>query len=182
MENERPAGENNSETRKVTRRSFLAAWAGVFSGLITLALGIPFVASIVGRPVRSKKSGLAKVASLDSLPIGQPVGLKYAEMAEGGYIHAEEPRDVWAVRTSASAVTVFSPICPHLGCRYHWDPGSRQFLCPCHGSVFTPEGRVVAGPSPRSLDVLPTEIRGGDLYVEWQVLELGTSAKTVTRS
>ncbi len=182
MENEKSFRESNPETRKLTRRSFLAAWVGVFSGLITVALGIPFVASIVGRPARSKKSGLAKVASLDSLPIGHPVDLKYAEMAEGGYIHAEEPRDVWALRTSASAVTVFSPICPHLGCRYHWDPGSGQFLCPCHGSVFTPEGRVVAGPSPRPLDVLPTEIRGGDLYVEWQVFELGTSAKIVSGS
>ena len=182
MEIERSSESAVSETRKMTRRSFLAAWIGVFTGLITLVLGIPFVASIVGRPARSKKGGFARVAPLDSLPVGQPIDLKYAETAEDGYIHAEEPRGVWAVRTSASAVTVFSPICPHLGCRYHWDPGSRQFLCPCHGSVFTPEGRVVAGPSPRPLDVLPTEIRGGDLYVEWQVFELGTSAKTVSGS
>ena len=32
---------------------------------------------------------------------------------------------------------VFSPICPHLGCKYAWNDAQNKFLCPCHGSVYS---------------------------------------------
>ena len=30
---------------------------------------------------------------------------------------------------------IFSPICPHLGCRYSWIDDQKKFVWPCHGSV-----------------------------------------------
>ena len=42
-----------------------------------------------------------------------------------------------------------SSVCTHLGCIVHADNGG--FQCPCHGSKFNKNGKITAGPAPRSL-------------------------------
>jgi Rieske Fe-S protein len=69
---------------------------------------------------------------------------------------------------------MWSPLCPHLNCKYDWDDSLGGFLCPCHGSQFnkygrhrqTPDGRFI-GPSPRGLDPLPFREQSGIAKVEW---------------
>jgi cytochrome b6-f complex iron-sulfur subunit len=43
-------------------------------------------------------------------------------------------------------VVALSDICPHLGCKVHYDAARGQFLCPCHGGVFGKDGTAIAGP------------------------------------
>jgi len=42
-----------------------------------------------------------------------------------------------------------SSVCTHLGCNVK--RGGSGFECPCHGSRFDPNGRVVEGPAPSPL-------------------------------
>lgn len=42
-------------------------------------------------------------------------------------------------------------ICTHLGCVVPWVEAENKFMCPCHGSQYNPEGKVVRGPAPLSL-------------------------------
>jgi cytochrome b6-f complex iron-sulfur subunit len=51
--------------------------------------------------------------------------------------------------------------CTHLGCAVPWAADKNQFHCPCHGSLFSPEGVVQGGPAPRPMDIFPIEIREG---------------------
>jgi menaquinol-cytochrome c reductase iron-sulfur subunit len=162
-----------------SRRTFLQAIIWFFSAAIGLALAIPFVAAILGSSRRKAKPSFADVAAVDSLPVEEPVDLMYASLTKDAFIHRQAMHHIWAIRTSASAVTVFSPICPHLGCSYDWDPRTRRFMCPCHGSVYTITGKVVAGPAPRPLDTLPTEVRGGRLLVAWEQFKPGIAQKIV---
>lgn len=44
--------------------------------------------------------------------------------------------------------------CTHLGCTFPWNPMDNQFQCPCHGSRYDPEGRVLRGPADRPLKIV----------------------------
>lgn len=76
----------------------------------------------------------------------------------------ERGKVVWVNRKDVEIV-VFSGKCPHLGCAYRWRKHRRfgqTFVCPCHLSVFDPSGKVLDGPSPRPLDILPVRTTGNN--------------------
>jgi len=51
------------------------------------------------------------------------------------------------------------PICTHLGCRVDWNQEKNQFICPCHGSKYNSQGRVVHGPAKRSLPLITVVVK-----------------------
>jgi len=162
-----------------TRRGFLKLASGILAFVGGVVLGIPFLGSLGGPAFRTKKRHFAKVTLVDGLPSGEPEDMQYLDLTKDAYIHEMTTRNVWVIKHSQGDVTVFSPICPHLGCRYNWHPESRRFVCPCHGSVFALDGKVLAGPSPRPLDTLPKRITNGELFVEWERFEVGIPQKKV---
>jgi cytochrome b6-f complex iron-sulfur subunit len=62
-----------------------------------------------------------------------------------------EERKVFVVHDKNGFFAI-SAVCTHLGCTVRWMNEEKQFHCPCHGSFFSPEGRVKGGPAPRPLD------------------------------
>jgi Rieske Fe-S protein len=40
-----------------------------------------------------------------------------------------------------------SNVCPHMGCKVHWNSVETSWDCPCHGSRFRPDGTVIEGPA-----------------------------------
>lgn len=49
-------------------------------------------------------------------------------------------------------------ICTHLGCVVPWNASANRFICPCHGSQYNDEGKVVRGPAPLSLALAHAEV------------------------
>jgi len=67
---------------------------------------------------------------------------------------------------SANVYNAFTSICPHQGCTINnFDAGSNQFVCPCHGSRFDINGKVVQGPAPSSLQQYPTQFLNNQLII-----------------
>ena len=54
-----------------------------------------------------------------------------------------------------SGFSALSLICTHLGCTL--EPTADGFACPCHGSLFAPDGKVVHGPATKGLPILRVE-------------------------
>jgi Rieske Fe-S protein len=57
---------------------------------------------------------------------------------------------VWLVRDDNGWYALLNR-CTHLGCQPALDPQARLLICPCHGSRFDLQGRVVKGPAARPL-------------------------------
>ncbi len=76
----------------------------------------------------------------------------------------------------------FSGKCPHLGCAFKWRKHKvlgQVFLCPCHLSIYDASGRVLDGPAPRSLDLLPIQVSAsGDVQIIDMEFKAGTKAQT----
>jgi cytochrome b6-f complex iron-sulfur subunit len=65
--------------------------------------------------------------------------------------------------------------CVHLGCTVPWDANQSQFVCPCHGSVYDPNGVRISGPAPRPLDIMGVTVDpSGNVTVNTgEILERG---------
>ena len=50
-----------------------------------------------------------------------------------------------------SLLTPTSKRCPHLGCALKWNPQEHTWDCPCHGSRFTEEGKLIDNPATGNL-------------------------------
>ena len=69
---------------------------------------------------------------------------------------------------AAAGVVAYSAVCTHTGCDvFNWDAEQLRMACPCHESQFDiyDGGRVVGGPAPRPLAMLPLEVADGALRV-----------------
>lgn len=76
----------------------------------------------------------------------------------------------------------FSGKCPHLGCGFKWRKHKvlgPVFLCPCHVSIYDASGRVLEGPAPRPLDLLPIQVSEGG---EVQIIDMEFKAGTKVQS
>lgn len=52
-----------------------------------------------------------------------------------------------AWEAAANLLTLSTPRCPHLGCALKWNPQERSWDCPCHGSRFAEDGRLLDNPA-----------------------------------
>ena len=69
---------------------------------------------------------------------------------------------------SAEGVVAYSASCSHQACPVSmWKEDAKTLYCSCHGSQFDPADRakVVGGPAPRRLAMLPLTIENGELVV-----------------
>jgi quinol---cytochrome c reductase iron-sulfur subunit, bacillus type len=162
----------------ISRRGFFETMIAALAGIIGLCLFVPLIGYAILPALRRKKSGWEDLGPISKLKPDQPQQLDFLITKTDGWYKTTATQWVWAVRHDDGTVTAFSPRCPHLGCAYHWDGDAQKFECPCHGSVFSMDGTVLAGPSPRPLDTLPIKIEGGRLLVIYEQFKAGTKKKT----
>jgi menaquinol-cytochrome c reductase iron-sulfur subunit len=161
----------------MTRRDFFKVAFGALSGFLTLALSWPLFSFLISPPSTEEKSNFVKVPNFSSIPVGKPTKLTFQYIEEQAFLRQNIFYDIWVIKQSPTQARVLSPLCTHLSCRYNWNANDHVFACPCHGSVFNPEGEVMAGPAPRPLDELPYKIQDGELYVNWKVFKPGIHQK-----
>lgn len=77
---------------------------------------------------------------------------------EQGMIIQENPDDPIAVYKDIDGnLHTFSAKCTHMGCTVKWNSLEKSFDCPCHGSRFYYNGKVINAPANNSLSVKKLE-------------------------
>lgn len=170
----------NEHGNTQSRKDFLKLSIVSLVGFITVMLGWPLVEYLVKPFYRSTgKIPFSLVPGFDAIKLNTPAKLGFNMVKKNGFLKQSEYQDVWVIKHSQNKATVFSPICPHLGCYYNWNGSADKFMCPCHGSIFSITGNVLGGPAPRPLDTLPHKIEKGRLYVKWERFVVGIPEKVL---
>jgi menaquinol-cytochrome c reductase iron-sulfur subunit len=172
----------DSSGPSMSRRSFLSWATGLLAVIGGVVVGIPLIGELAAPAGAAGKEGFVEVGNVGDLEIGVPKDLGFVDPTQDLFIRENVPRSVWAVKSSDAeegGVVVYSSACTHLGCKYDWDAAAGRFVCPCHGSTFNLEGKVLGGPAPRPLDTLPSKVgKDGALLVQWVQYKEGTDQKT----
>ncbi len=175
---------NANENKIISRRRFFKVTSITLTATISFILGIPLVESVTSKVKKASNKVFSRLVPVKLIPnsftpVKKPGKLHFNKIEKDAFLRTEKSEDVWVVKKSVEEFTVFSPICPHLGCRYNWNEEQKLFICPCHNSIFTIGGKVVSGPAPRGLDTLPTKIEDKALYVLYKEFEVGIPQKIV---
>ncbi len=91
----------------------------------------------------------------DRLATMTPPDAATLEPGEGGIVRIGGEK-VAAFRDDDGVLHAVSPVCTHMGCLVAFNTAERSWDCPCHGSRFTVDGEVLAGPATDDLAPKPT--------------------------
>lgn len=84
----------------------------------------------------------------------------------------------YIVIDSAEAIADYglNAICTHLGCVVPWNASENKFICPCHGSQYNSQGKVVRGPAPLSLALAHANVteNGKIAFTPWTETDFRT--------
>lgn len=95
-----------------------------------------------GNPIQADKL-------LGSSTAGKPVAVEGLE------------RTTYLIITDKPAIAEYgiNPTCTHLGCTVNWQPEKDRFVCPCHGSQYDSQGRVLKGPAQHALPLVTVVVK-----------------------
>ena len=153
-----------------SRRSFLGVLLGLGSVFVGALLSIPLLRfalfPLLRRTTELKESPVGALTEFSSLnePVMRTIQIEQVD----GWRKTISEKVVYVTKDSQGQLRVLTSICPHLGCTVPWNKEKHEFICPCHGATFTPEGTRVSGPSLRGMDPLETSVQNGQLLVRFQ--------------
>lgn len=152
------------EKRIFERRGFISATISTLGAAIISAIGVPTCLYLFFPARNQRRNQWVDAGDVSQIGEKTPQQLTFRQFRRDGWKVQTEQASAWVVK-NAKQVTAFGPACPHLGCAYHWDKSRDEFLCPCHGSRFSIDGKVLTGPSARPLDRYEIQVEGTRLWL-----------------
>ena len=154
------------DEQKISRSNFLGLATWAIGGLISLGMGIPAIAYIIGPALsRSSSQEWVRLGPTSKVELKTPTLFKFTIQRKTGWIVNEEEVSVYVLTDNGRDFIAMSNVCTHLGCRVRWISDQEEFFCPCHNGVFDKEGKVVSGPPPRPLDRYEVKVEDDQLLV-----------------
>lgn len=139
----------SDRTGSFSRRQFCAGACQVASGATLATL----FSACGGSPTSPGGGGTSTLPVLAGQLVGSgvQVTLGAALPNAGDAALIESTAGVFLMaRTSASTFTAIDAVCTHEGCKIT-DAQGTDFVCPCHGSRYSRDGRVLGGPAMANL-------------------------------
>ena len=133
------------------RREFVTTCACLLAGGLVAAC-----ASLAARPV-PVSDGRVRLVLAEHPELTRPDGAM--KILPHG---ATNP--LYVLRLESGQFAVLSPICTHQGCTV--DIQGPRLVCPCHGSTYDRQGRVLRGPAERALSQYVVSLADGILVID----------------
>jgi menaquinol-cytochrome c reductase iron-sulfur subunit len=165
------------------RRGFLkilSAWLGGMVAAVVAAPGLGLLAHPLRRDTVKGGGTPLRVAGLADVKPGRPLRCELRTDLVDAWTRmpSVEVGSCWVVKPVAEGpVRAFSTVCPHLGCGIDFDERRDKFVCPCHDSLFSIDGKVLTGPSPRDMDELEVHTDGSEVRVRYRRFRVGLRRK-----
>lgn len=164
------------------RRRFVSLLAAGAGGIMTAALAVPLLGQVLS-PLRKTVGGLQgwfSIGNIDDFPVGAPKRISFPVTTVDGWTSRTDNQSAWVRRDGPDTITVYTGICPHLGCSVEWREQRKSFLCPCHNSEFNLEGERLRGPARRGMDPLPCRLQGREVEIRWIEYAAASADRTIT--
>ena len=119
---------------EATANGSLSAHGALQSSRTLASSGLRTAKALLGGHARSFGS-----SRMSSIPVGTGVVV-------GGPVNPQA-----VSRTADGVIHSVSARCTHAGCIVDWNLMAQAWECPCHGSMFEPDGQVLCGPASKPL-------------------------------
>ena len=142
--------------RRLLLAGLLTALASTYGLFASYAIRFVFPKRVAPRRQRIFIAFSHDIDPGDSRAVNMPTGDQLL-ISNTGRINA----------ATGNTFIAFSSSCPHLGCKVHWEARRERFFCPCHGGVFEPDGKSIAGPpaqAGQNLKPYDIEVEGSSIY------------------
>lgn len=154
------------DDQHINRRNFMSVATWAIGGLISLGMGIPAIAYIIGPALnRTSTQDWIRLGPVAKVELKTPTLFKFTIQRQTGWIVNEEEVSVYVLTDNGRDFIAMSNICTHLGCRVRWIADQEEFFCPCHNGVFDKQGKVVSGPPPRPLDRYDVKVEDDQILI-----------------
>jgi menaquinol-cytochrome c reductase iron-sulfur subunit len=166
------------------RRAFIkkACCMGLGTAAVLAPIGAGVAVFLDPLRRKSAEGEFIRVTTLGALPEGPPRKFSIVTTLQDAWNRTPNVPigAIYLRRTGPQTVHALNVVCPHAGCFVDFLSGRNSYLCPCHNSTFTIDGKIndPKSPSPRALDELAVEIRNGtEVWVKFQNFLSGTHEK-----
>jgi cytochrome b6-f complex iron-sulfur subunit len=144
------------------RRRFLswagAGWLGSRFPIIATALTnlIGCSNSSSAKP-STRADGFVMVGTIEELDKSGQLLVEQSAIGPVSVIH--NPAD-------PKALIAVNPTCTHQGCLVQWKGERKAFVCPCHNSTFSADGKVLEGPAAKPIATYTAKLEGKSVLVK----------------
>jgi thiosulfate dehydrogenase [quinone] large subunit len=143
-------GASEDRTRRVLLGGAAAVGVFVLLGAASLARRSPKAASI---PSPAPTGAAADLVATSAVSVGKAKQVKDPVSGD----------PAWVLQLTAGQFTCLNATCPHQGCAVNFVSPSDGFACPCHGSRFSADGKLLGGPATRGLTSIPVTVVDGSV-------------------
>jgi cytochrome b6-f complex iron-sulfur subunit len=151
------AREGQSRRKFVKQASSLAVFGGTLGAIlqgcggVTSPSDVPALQTVSGTRV----AGGVTVAIDASSPLSAVGSAALVRTSIGDFLVGH---------TASDSFVALNAICTHETCTITGF-GNQNYVCPCHGSTFDLNGRVLGGPASTALRQYPTQFSSGTLTI-----------------
>lgn len=150
-------GDGRARREFCTQAAALAIFGGALGAILegcsspTSPSNVPSLPAVNG----TSASGAITLAIDSSSPLAAVGSAALVQTSIGDFLVA---------RTAQNSFVALGATCTHQACTITGF-GSQTYVCPCHGSTFDINGRVLSGPAPAPLPQYPTQFSNGVLTI-----------------